>query len=80
LFRYSRSCCGVLLFFFLSNSFGGDESRFPHPDMDFKGFVRMVESENARHGKVWDPINKRPRHWIKRSKLRAMGPLGCSVS
>jgi hypothetical protein len=48
--------------------------------MDFKAFMAMVESENARHGKVWDPITKRPRHWIERNKLRAMGPLGCSVN
>jgi hypothetical protein len=69
----------IYVFSFLV-SFGGAESRFPHPDMDFKAFLAMVDSENARHGKVWDPITKRPRHWIERNKLRALGPSGCTIS
>lgn len=45
---------------------------YPHPELDFKGFLTAVEKNNKITSKVWDPVTKRPHSWIKKSALRAM--------
>lgn len=45
---------------------------YPHPELDFGGFLAAVEKQNRVTSKVWDPVTKRPRSWIKKSVLRSM--------
>lgn len=42
---------------------------FPHPEVDWKGFVAAVEQENKKAGKVWSPITKQARDWVDTAAL-----------
>lgn len=61
----------ILLIFcvFSVTSFGGTEDKYPHPEVDFKAFLSVVDAENKRVGKVFDPVKGKMREWISRDKL-----------
>jgi hypothetical protein len=50
---------------------------YPHPELDFSGFLRALEKQNARTSKVWDPVTRRMQPWIKQSRLYALAPGAC---
>lgn len=54
---------------------------YPHPELDFVRFAQFVEKKNLAAGEVWDPVDKRNKHWIDKRKLQAAyGPKGCTIS
>jgi hypothetical protein len=55
---------------------------FPHPEIDFAGFVSAVRKANAHTAKVWDPVSKRMRSWVKKGSLYGMAPYAqvCNIS
>jgi len=63
---------------FCCHLFGGAVDNYPHPELDFSGFVAAVEGEMKRAPRVWDPITKKEKEWVNRSKLRGLKG-GCSV-
>lgn len=63
----------------LSCSFGGKVDNYPHPELDFKGFMAAVERESRRVGKVWDPVKERMRDWISQDKLHKMHKDNCVI-
>ena len=52
-------------------SFGGNVDDYPHPEVDYQGFMGKVIDMNKREPKVWDPVGKRMHHWIDVSKVRS---------
>jgi hypothetical protein len=62
-------------------SYGGKIDDYPHPELEFDAFLHKIESKNASAGMVWDPIDKRDKHWIDTRKLTAAyGKHGCIIS
>ena len=63
------------------HSFGGKLDEYPHPELDFARFAQFVEKKNLAAGEVWDPVDKRNKHWIDKRKLQSTyGPKGCTIS
>lgn len=62
---------------FCNFSFGGAVDSYPHPELDFGGFMRALERQNALASKVWDPVSGRMQPWIKKHRLHAMAPGAC---
>ena len=60
-----------LLFIVTYYSLGGTVDSYPHPELDFRGFMAEVSKQNARTNKVWDPVTKRMRNWIHKRALYA---------
>lgn len=44
-------------------------SRFPHPSVDWNRFIEIIESENSKLPKIWNPSNKLLSPWINTQKL-----------
>ena len=60
------------------HSYGGAEESYPHPELDFNGFIAAIKRENKRCNKVWDPVSKKMQSWIRPSRINRVGG-GCSV-
>jgi len=62
--------------------FGGSLDSYPHPELDFKEFLAVIDKKNRLASKVWDPVSKKPQEWVVRSRLARLGPgaSGCVVS
>jgi hypothetical protein len=68
---FCLTCCILFLLLF-PRSFGGSIDDYPHPEVDFKAFLAVVEKHNERTGKVYDPVKGKMREWISRDKLLKM--------
>jgi len=66
-----RVVCSIIL--------GGRIDDYPHPEVDFKGFLIEVNRRNKALPKVYDPITKQMHHWIKVDKLKAIYGKGCQI-
>ena len=54
---------------------------YPHPELDFAHFLEVIDQKNAAAGEVWDPLEKKNKHWIDKKKLKSSyGPKGCTIS
>lgn len=63
------------------DSFGGKLDDYPHPELDFHDFGNYIEAKNVAAGQVWDPVDKRDKHWIDKKKLAAAyGKKGCVIA
>jgi hypothetical protein len=55
--------------------FGGLLKDYPHPEVDFEGFVRFIEKKCAAVRPTWDPVSKEHKPWIDTRKLvQVYGP------
>lgn len=64
---------------------GGSPRDYPHPQVDWPGFLRAVKESTAREQMVYNPLRKRPTPWILTDSLgRFFGHSsvceGCSIS
>eukprot|EP01035_Chromulina_nebulosa_P021816 gene21816-28234_t len=66
-----RVICSIIL--------GGRVDDYPHPEVDFKGFITEVNKRNKALPKVYDPITKQMHHWIKVDKLKSIYGKGCQI-
>jgi hypothetical protein len=57
-------------------SYGGSDDSYPHPELDFSGFITALDRENRRAGKVWDPVSGRASDWVSVRHVRALNPNG----
>ncbi len=74
------SCKIFVTFLFIlmiSHSYGGKEDSYPHPELDFRGFLAAIERENKRCSPVWDPVTKRLRPWINPRYIKRPAGSGC---
>ena len=54
---------------------------YPHPEVDFLEFVRVVETKNSITPQTWDPLDKKNKHWVDPKKLASIyGKKGCAIS
>ena len=66
---------------FILYSFGGTVDSYPHPELDFNGFLTALNRQNQLASKVWDPVSRRLHSWIRRGPLYRMHPIYiCTVS
>jgi hypothetical protein len=63
---------------FVPRRFGGSIEDYPHPELDWKGFLTVIDKHNQRTGKVFDPAKGKMRDWISRDKLAKMRT--CTIS
>ena len=61
--------------------FGGKLDDYPHPELDFTHFMEVVNKKNAATGVVWDPLEKKNKHWMDARAVTAVyGKQGCTIS
>ena len=82
---HAVSCHKVCLItgtiYFILYSFGGTVDSYPHPELDFNGFLTALNRQNQLASKVWDPVSRRLHSWIRRGPLYRMHPIYiCTVS
>ena len=64
---------------FCSLLFGGAVDNYPHPQVDFREFKTMIQTQMSKTGKVFNPIRKRMDDWIHLHVLQKKAGGGCAI-
>lgn len=63
--------------------FGGSVDDYPHPQLDWEGFIAKLQADINRTGLVWDPHSKKLSPWMHAAMIKRYKPKGdgcCVVS
>ena len=61
-------------------SFGGHVDDYPHPGVDAKGFMKVINARNKKEPKVWNPTTQRMTSWVDPSKIKGIVGSKCNIS
>lgn len=56
--------------FFVTLLLGGKVDDYPHPEVDWAGFQRVVQGRQDKIGMTHSPIHLRKRHWIRLENVK----------
>ena len=51
----------------------------PHPQLDWKGFLKAIDEKQKQIPEVWDPARKRKRPWFDLRKMSKAYGKGCVI-
>lgn len=61
--------------------FGGNVENYPHPELDWSGFIAAVEKENNRTSELYNPMTRIMTRWVNVGRIRRRyGPRRCCIS
>jgi hypothetical protein len=54
-----------------ARSYGGKADDYPHPEVEFRSFLQVIDAKNVATAVTWDPVCGRYMPWIKTKQLAA---------